>query len=192
MKTAQKLTITILASMLATAGAYAQDTNTDKHTVEIKIPEVAILDIESSVKSNAIALAPTAPNEAGNSLDFGKAINSDLWINYSSIIGSKSDPSRDVTVMVTEGGIPEGLELLLEAGKDAGKGEGRMGDPTGQISLSGSAQKIITGVGSAYTANGPNVGHNLTYRLKAKDGGYASLDFDQNNTVVITYTLSDN
>jgi hypothetical protein len=192
MKTAQKIKLSILATIFVSAGAYAQDTRTDAHKVEIRIPEVAILDLESVNKSLSFGLTANAPTEAGLPLNFEKVGNSDLWLNYSSIIGSKSDPSRDVTVQIIEGSIPSSIELVVSAGKDTGGGEGRMGEPAGEIVVDGSAQKIITGVGSAYTGNGVKNGHNLTYTLRAKRGAYAELDFDTSNAVMITYTLSDN
>jgi len=82
------------------------------------------------------------------------------------------------------------------AAKDAGQGDGTMGkaNNTAIVLSTSSAQNIIDGVGSAYTGNGANKGHNLTYSLtqKAASGSYADLDFNQSQTVSITYTLSDN
>ncbi|MFC3812074.1 hypothetical protein [Lacihabitans lacunae] len=183
--------ITFLALALSGYAATAQDTKTDKHTLEIKIPEVAILDIESTGESNAISLAATAPIEAGNALDFSKALNTDLWINYSSIVGKKSDPTREVTVQVTSGTIPSGIEILVAAAKDAGQGEGKVGSPVDELILSTAPQKIITEVGSAYTGNGPKRGHNLTYKLQQKKDAYGEIDFDQSGSLTVVYTLSD-
>jgi len=83
--------------------------------------------------------------------------------------------------------------LSVVADKDAGAGDGTMGTPTNSLVLDNKAQNIITGVGSAYTGNGPTRGHRLTYTLAldSKKGAYANLDFDQANTMAITYTLSD-
>jgi hypothetical protein len=184
--------ITFLALALSGYAATAQDTKTDKHTLDIKIPEVAILDIESTGKSSAILLEAKAPTEAGKALDFSKSVNADLWLNYSSIIGSKTEKERVVTVQVTDGTLPSGLLVTVEAGKDNGGGEGRVGAPVGLVKLNGEAQQIITGVGSAYTGNGARKGHRLTYKLSAIEGEYEKIDFDQSGTVTVTYTLSDN
>ena len=174
-------------------GAFAQDTNTDTHTVTIGIPEVALLDLESAT-GTAITLNGTAPSEAGEAMVFN-AKNSDIWINYSSIVGSKSDPSRNVTVQITDGQVPDGLVLSVVAAQDAGKGDGTMGKAEKDaIALSTKkADKIIDGVGSAYTGNGAKKGHNLTYTLTldSSKGSYAKVDFDQAQTLSITYTLSD-
>ncbi|MCB0669706.1 MAG: hypothetical protein KDC80_27965, partial [Saprospiraceae bacterium] len=130
---------------------------------------------------------------AGNALDFFEEQNSDLWINYSSIVGSKTEPSRDITAQITSGNVPEGLVLSVQASKDAGMGDGEMGRAKEMIRLDDHVQEIITGVGSAYTGNGPSRGHQLTYvlSLDKKEGSYAKIDFDQSNTLAITYTLTD-
>ena len=170
----------------------AQDDQDDVHNVNIAVPEVALLDIESN-GSKDITLGPDVPTEAGEALDFSNETNSDLWINYSSIVGSKSDPRRDVTVQITSGKVPASMLLSVEASADAGAGDGTMGTPGTSLTLNAKAQDIITGVGSAYTGNGPSKGHLLTYKLSLdpKKGSYASLDFDQANTLGITYTLTD-
>lgn len=172
----------------------AQDTNEASHTISISIPEIALLDLESAT-GTAISLNGTAPTEAGEKVAFD-ATNNDIWINYTSIIGSSTEPTRKVMVQITDGNVPDGLELSVLAANDAGQGDGTMGQSINQsiILSSASAQKIIDGVGSAYTGNGPNKGHNLTYSLKQKtgQGAYASLDFNQTQTVSITYTLTDN
>jgi hypothetical protein len=173
--------------------SFAQDTNEDTHTVTIGIPEVALLDLESAT-GTAITLNGTAPSEAGEAMVFN-AKNSDIWINYSSIVGSKSDPSRNVTVQITDGEVPDGLVLSVVASQDAGKGDGTMGvaEKDAIILSTSKADKIIDGVGSAYTGNGANKGHNLTYSLTldSSKGSYAKVDFDQAQTLSITYTLSD-
>jgi hypothetical protein len=172
---------------------FAQDDNDDVHNVSIKLPEVALLDLEAN-EGTSITLGPDAPTEAGEALDFSEESNSTIWINYSSIVGSKSDPSRNITVQITSGDVPSGLVLSVEAAKDAGMGDGTMGEPAGAVKLDKSAQDIINGVGSAYTGNGVSRGHQLTYKLALDEskGAYASLDFDDSNTMAITYTLTDN
>jgi hypothetical protein len=174
--------------------SFAQDTNEDSHTVTIGIPEVALLDLESAT-GTAISLNGTAPTEAGDAVIFN-ATNSDVWINYSSIVGSSSEPSRNVTVQITDGDVPDGLVLSVQASQDAGQGDGTMGvAENNAITLNkNTADKIIDGVGSAYTGNGANKGHKLTYTLKSDtaNGSYAKIDFDQAQTLSITYTLSDN
>ena len=173
----------------------AQISNQDAHNVVIDIPEVALLDLEAEGNDGtAFTLAPTAPTEAGEALNFENANDSRVWINYSSIIGSASEPSRNVAVQITSGTVPAGTELSVVAASAVNTGDGTMGSPTAEVVLSSTAQNIITGIGSAYTGTGYDKGHNLFYALGLSDAinSYSQLDFDDSDTVVITYTLSDN
>lgn len=184
-----------LVGLMLTFGithSIAQDDNDDVHNVVITLPEVALLDLEAAA-GTSISLGPDAPNEAGQALDFSAETNSDIWINYSSIIGKKTEPSRNITVQITSGKVPAGLLLNVVANKDAGMGDGTMGKPTSTVLLSKKAQDLIKGVGSAYTGNGVSKGHQLTYTLALdkEKGSYAKLDFDKSNTLGITYTLTD-
>ena len=171
----------------------AQDGLTDSHDITISVPEVAILDIEPSA-SKDISLTPAAPTEAGDPISFGSATNTSLWLNYSSIIGTTSDPSRTITVAITGGTVPAGLDLKVQAAADAGNGAGTVGTAAGSaLTLTGVAQNIVTAIGSCYTNTPENNGHNLTYSLSLESGGdYADLDFDDSATVTVTYTISDN
>ncbi|MBK8500969.1 MAG: hypothetical protein IPL46_01525 [Saprospiraceae bacterium] len=187
-------TITVLSGLLlaGTTMLTAQDDQDDVHNLIIKIPEVALLDLES-VGDKTINLGPEGPKEAGEALDFSNQTNSELWINYSSVIGSKSEPARDITVQITSGKLPTGILLRVKSAKDAGQGDGTMGTPNGEIELDETAQQIIGGIGTSYTGDGVAKGHQLTYALEldGKKGSYANLDYDQSTTLAITYTLTD-
>lgn len=170
---------------------YSQINNIDAHDVTINIPEVALLDIEPN--GSTITLGPVAPTEEGDPIDFSGATDNTLWMNYSSIVGSTTDPDRDVTVQITNGVVPGGMLLKVNAAGDANNGEGTVGTPTGTVTLSGTAQNIIEGVGSCYTNDGINNGHQLTYVLEQDGalGSYSNLDFDDATTLTITYTLTE-
>ena len=181
------------AIVAASLGLQAQDDDDDVHNIVIGIPEVALVDIEGS-SGTSINLGPTAPTEAGLALDFSAQTNNDLWINYSSIKHGTNDPTRDITAKISSGTVPAGMDLIVTAGADASNGDGTMGSSTGAVTLTGSDQDVITGIGSAYTANGVSNGHNLTYSLSVNvaAGSYAQLDAEDANTVSVTYTISDN
>ncbi len=185
-----KLSLTALIATFSYT-IHAQDTTNDSHSVNISIPEVAILDLEASA-GTAITLGGTAPTEAGEAVVFGGTDDS-IWLNYSSIIGS-TETTRDISVAITAGTLPGGMALKVVASDDAGNGDGSMGNPTSEVSLTNSAQQIITGIGSAYTADGVSNGHQLTYTLDVDtaSGSYADLNFDESTALTITYTLSDN
>jgi len=168
--------------------AQADDEDAD-HTVAISIPEVAILDLEGTT---AISLNVDAPTEAGEAVDFSNAKDSSIWVNYSSIVGA-SETSRTVSAKISNNSVPAGMLLKVTAAADAGNGDGTMGSSSGQITLTSSDQKVITGIGSCYTGDGSNNGHNLRYSLELDPtaGSYANIDFDDDVTLTITYTISN-
>jgi len=180
--------------LLAVSFIYAQtDNNENNHTLRIEIPEVALINVQSS-SNTSIKFGGGSVVEAGQALKIDETDNS-IWINYSSIVGTQSDPSRNVTIQVSEGTIPNGLDLFVKAEKDSGYGGGKMGKPVSKMQLLTSTPlDIVTKIGSAYTGVGPNKGHNIAYTLKLKEeaGSYAQLNFDETTTLVINYTLSDN
>jgi hypothetical protein len=167
------------------------DTNFDDHNAMITIPEVALLDLEA-INGTTVALNPSVPTEAGLALSF-PVTDASIWLNYSSIIGSNTESSRNVTAQITSGVVPAGTSLKIAVASDSGNGDGLTGAPSSPIVLTNVAQNVITGIGSAYTGNGVNKGHNLQYTLDLlpSAGAYALLDFDFNETLVITYTLTD-
>ncbi|MDW9379706.1 hypothetical protein [Chryseobacterium sp. JV558] len=191
----KKLNLTIAMSLFAFAlsgNLSAQDLATDNHTVTISIPEVALVDIEPSATKN-ITLGFTAPTEAGNPIVPATA-NTTLWLNYSSI-KSVADPTRNISV--TMNAVIPGVDLQVTAAGPTGAGAGTLGASTGLLTLSAANQTIISGIGSAYTGNGANNGHNLTYALAAGSGpggvaAYADLQATATVTTTVTYTISDN
>jgi hypothetical protein len=110
----------------------------------------------------------TAPTEAGDAVSFPS--DNSIWLNYSSIVGSTTEPSRNVTAQITAGTVPAGTVLSVVAGADAGSGDGTMGAPTAVIALSGAAQNVISAIGSAYTGDGVSKGHNLSFALDLAAG----------------------
>ncbi len=184
----------LLVAFLATSFAVnAQDDDDDVHDVVISIPEVALVDLEAA-SGTSINLGPTAPTEAGLPLDFSAQTNSDIWLNYSSIMSTANDPTRDISALISSGTLPSGMSIDVTAAGDAGNGDGTMGASAGAVTLSGVGQNVITGIGSSYTGDGVNNGHNLTYALALGlgAGAYALLDADDATTIQITYTISDN
>ena len=179
--------------VLSANATFAQDTKIASHLVTISIPEVALLDLEAP--STAITLAATLPAlaEAGLPITFGaEATNSTIWMNYSSIV--KGALLRNVSVAITDGSVPTGLKLTVEASAASGDGAGTKGAASTVLTLTGDLQSIITGIGSTWTGDGVNKGRNLTYTLDyaGTTTDYADLRFvDTDAPLTITYTLSD-
>lgn len=175
-------------------GANAQDDDDDFHTVQVGVPEVILVDLEVASGSKNIVVGPvmTAPAEAGSPLDFTNATDNTIWLNYSSIVENNTT-TRNVTAAITTGTLPTGVTLSVTAAADAGAGDGTVGTTAGAVSLTGTAQNVVTGIGSCYTGNGASSGHNLTYTvaLGAGAGSYATLFTDNNTTVTVTYTITD-
>lgn len=190
MKTLATLTF---ALMIITTAVKAQDANDDYHDMQLDVPSVAIVDLEAAA-GTTIYLGPSAPTEAGEPVNFSSQVNTGIWLNYSSIKSSSQFPTRDIEVAITSGPLPNGVQLTVLASPYSGSGDGTMGTPTGPVTLSNAPQVLINGIGSCYTGDGVNNGHNLIYTLSLGGGAgaYAALDSDNSNTIQITYTISDN
>ncbi len=142
------------------------------------------MDIEPN--NDVIALPVTAPTEAGLPAQ-GKTDNS-KWLNYTCCLQS-GDADRSITVNIGSGSVPPGLKLSVIASAYSGTGNGTFGTSSGTITLSATAQTLISGIRGSYTGNGPNNGHQLTYNLEITD--YSKLDFDNSNTIQVVYTIAD-
>ena len=166
----------------------AQDTNTDNHQVTIVVPNVALLDLETSVAKNfsATFTQPT-PLEAGQKV-LVPGNNTDLWLNYSSIIPTTVTAR---TVKVKASAVVPGVGIAVVAGVATTGGKGTLGTPTAAVTLTTTDQSLITGIGSAYTETGPAKGHQLTYSFTANDADYAALRA-ASTAITVTYTLVDN
>lgn len=184
--------ITYLFLIFIANSVFCQKSNEKNHQINIGIPEVALISVHNG--NSLINLQGSNVTKAGKKVIFNVE-DSSTWINYSSIIGSIGESSRFVTLEISEGKVPDGLELLVKASKDVGEGNGQLGKPANsrQI-LDQNPIKIIENIGSCYTGVGTNKGHNISYLLKlsGEENSYSKLDFDQSQTIAITYTLSDN
>lgn len=179
----------VLGMLSVAYTSYGQDALTDNHTITITIPSVAILDIEPS-GSKDITVAFAVPTEAGDSL-LAPSDNNTLWLNYSTILNG-TVTSRKVTAHISTGYVANsGLAVGLEAGAATGTGVGTLGVPVaGPVTLTGTAQDIVTGIGSAYTQTGASQGHQLTYSFKTVPGSYSQLTAG-NTILTVTYTMTD-
>ena len=187
MKKVHTLAILAISSLIAT-GVNAQDTSTDNHQVTVVVPNVALLDLETSVAKNfpATFTQPT-PLEAGQKVSV-PTNNTDLWLNYSSIIPSTVTAR---TVKVKASALVPGVGIAVVAATATTGGKGTLGTPTPAVTLTTADQSLITGIGSAYTESGPSKGHQLTYSFTANDADYAALRA-ASTAITVTYTLVDN
>lgn len=166
--------------------ALAADKNSDEHKVTISIPKVALLDLEGT---KDITLKIDGPTEAGEAVSFKNATNSGIWVNYSSIADGNN--TRKVTVEIDKE-VPSGIYLKVLASGYSGSGKGNIGQVTGQnLTLKTTPQNIVTKVGSCYTGDKAENGHNLTYSLElTADADYGKL-LEGETEITVTYTLVD-
>ena len=185
----KQLTLLSLIFVSATAlEAMSQDTRTDNHQITVVIPDVALLDLESSVSKNFSAtFTQTGPAEAGDKITVPTA-NANLWLNYSSILPT-TVLSRRVDVKASA--LVTGVSISVLAATATATGAGTKGTPTAAVILTTTDQPIISTIGSVYTVTGPNNGHLLTYSFAALDADYAALRAGS-TPITVTYTLADN
>ena len=171
----------------------AQDAEDANNTLSIDIPEVAIMDIESE-GGQSISLIVEAPSEAGNMIDLTAAVDSSLWLNYSSVRSQAVESSRAIYAKVIGGSVPSGLKLRVKPQPYTGTGDGDLGLPSngtnGRV-LVATDRKIIRNIKTCYTGDGAGNGHRLIYSLEFRNNKYNKLDFDESNTVTVLYTITD-
>lgn len=163
-------------------GGIAQTTRT--HSIGLTLNLVSLLDVEPT--GTAISLVMGQPNEAGQPVQ--TASNNTKWINYTSCVATTT-PNRTVSVLLT-GTLPAGVGLQLQVGTYSGSGNGVFGTSAGILTLTpGVSTQIISGIRGAFTGNGVNAGHQLTYNLLISN--YTNLVAGTYGPVVVTYTISN-
>jgi len=152
-----------------------------KKVIRIKMETKSLVDIEPN--SDAINLSLNPPTEAGTSAI--SSTNTTKWLNYTSQL-RLGDP--DLTISVDSNLVIPGVDLLLDI-SSAINGGGVLGTTVGSITINTTPTVIINGIGGAYTGDGINNGHQLTYSLGTTD--YSQVSSLANETIVVTYTLND-
>ncbi len=189
----KKLSVIIAAVLFSfgVANAAVQsdgDTKEATHTVGITIPTVALVDVEADgVEASNINLTPDVSNlEAGEAVNFSSATDKSLWLNYTSIVEDKN--TRNITAAISSD-LHSGVSLKLLAGSIS-SGEGLVGESAGEITLTKTAQNLVTAIGSCYTETGNGKGHQLTYTLDMDNEKYTNLKAE-NYEITVTYTITD-
>lgn len=158
-------------------------TNIKNINATFNLSRVAMLDLEPNNSTITLSLAT---NEAGEKAAMVTA-NNKKWLNFSSaVIGNNT---RSISVKIDGGQVPSGIYLKLSTSNVMGIGKGLRGSPAGILTLTNTAQTLISNISGAFTGNGIGYGYELTYYLEIFD--YKLLDFNQTSTLTITLTLSD-
>lgn len=165
---------------LVTTNAVAQDTSEAGEAVSYTLPAMRILDLEGVAPTLTFAV----PIQAGAAI--ADVTSNTSWINYTSIVASLA--TNKVSVAIT-GTVPAGTTLKVVAAAHAGTGDGTYGTPTAAVTLSTTAQNLITTIGSCYTGDGITNGHQLTYTWSVNPASYASLVATTGTGITATYTI---
>ena len=188
MATMRKI-VFVLGFACLSISVFAQDGVQDDHLINFGVPATSVLDIEGPGGDKSLTFTTQAVVEAGSEYDYDLT-DETLWLNYTNI-KSFAGETRKVIVQMA-GDLPEGMTLSVEAYAYSGTGKGEVGTPNPTpIVLDGSISTIITNIGSVYTGNGINNGHNLAYTLDFDESQVEYLSANLNTSVTITYTIID-
>lgn len=153
----------------------------DNLDFDIEIKEISLVNIvPNKVISFDISVASTVGEE------FPMRYDNSKWLNYTST-HSPYSPLKIIKAHIGGGPLPKGIALFLKLGPASGYGDGNLGHPAPEITLSNSPQTVLTSIGGAYTGRGKYNGHRLNYSVKILN--YNKLTSVKNKTYVIYYTF---
>jgi hypothetical protein len=189
----KKLSV-IFAAVLFSFGVANAVSQTDgdskeaTHMIGITIPTVALVDVEADgTEATTINLTPDVSKlEAGEAVNFSSATDNSLWLNYTSIV--ENNKKRNITAAISSE-LHSGVSLKLLAGPIS-SGKGSVGASAGEITLSKTAQNLVTTIGSCFTETGNGKGHRLTYTLDMNNEKYNELKAESYD-ITVTYTITD-
>ncbi len=173
--------------LIGSASDHVNGQVTGQINASVTIPELTRIDLEPDVASLMLSL--DSPLEAGQPTITGvSASNNSRWINYTCALAPGGSVKK-IYVQLTNGIVPPGTRLTVQASSYSGGGAGVMGSATGVIILGNIAQILVNNIGAGFTGNGINNGHRLTYQLSVTD--FSKLNFSSSGTLQIAYTISD-
>lgn len=200
----KKVTLILTAVIFSVAAVNAtvvptgdnNDTKEAKHNVYVGVPTVALIDVEdANGEESDITFTFNETDlvkEAGSRLDFSSLKNTDLYLQYTSIV-SKKGASNQIQAKLIDNKLPDGMSLKVKASEDisgeAGKGTVGMGADEFQTLETNDAKTVVKGIGSCFTGTGGSYGHQLTYQLEMNDGDIASL-FEGSYQTTVLYTIT--
>ena len=165
---------------------------TGETALNINFSPIAILDLETSALNTDLNINLSPPSEAGAPIGSNPLYsNNSIWLNYT--CANPVVSSRHIEAHISSGTIPAGFELRLTVSSASGSGGGVRGTPAnvGDVVLTTTPLSIITGINTAYTGNGANNGHQLSFSLHYDNSQYGSISSQTINNILITYTIVD-
>lgn len=154
--------------------------------VSINIPKVALVDVVGPTNTN-ISLGLTGPGEAG--LGATNTSDSVLWLNYTYLKGSITQPKANIYAKISNGSLPTGMTMYLTAKAPVSYGLGVKGSSSGKVTLTSTNKKVVQDIKSCYTGVGPGKGSNLVYELDIS--GYNLVNYTSPIVLTITYTIME-
>jgi len=164
---------------LATAAFATGVSTTATSSFNTDVNEMAVLNIAGYPGNLVLG----APGTGGTTID--NASDATTYAQYTSVIATGK--TRILDAKISAGSIPAGTTLKLTAGNPGGTGN--VGTKAAQVTLTGTAASIVTGIGSCNTGTGDTDGTNLSYQLSVSAIG--SLVKTALNNVTVTFTLND-
>ncbi len=155
--------------------------------VRFTVPEIAVVDIEPAL--NNVEFAISASDQPGAEPVVEQLSEESLWINYSSAIRPNSN-KRKIVAQISEGEIPAGIAFFIEASAATPFGSANQGNSLGRVQMTKDPRPIISGIGSCYTGDGVNMGHELKYSIEITD--FSKIESAGDQVFTVMYTISDN
>lgn len=152
--------------------------DTTSHTVTMQVNEMCAVDL---VGGN-ITLTVISPSTGGDTPS--NPTDNTCYLQYTSTVPGAQ--SRNLTAKWgAADAAPGGCSLKLQATA----GGGSEGTGSSQITISSTAQNIITSITNCATGTLPSDGAQLAYTLSVDT--FSSLQANENKTATITFTLED-
>lgn len=181
------IALLIIGSMGLPILSLAQKNNSAEISVSLKIPPVALINFVSNERQMITYSYSTMQFQEVEQV-ITPTTGDKTWVNYSSIVGPGL--SNYITVHISSGSLPADVLLSVFISDDIGAGAGNTGTSVGHITLSSYPQNIITNIGSCYTGQGVNKGHQLIYVWENPDSYNYSLNYENGKAIAVTYTIT--
>jgi hypothetical protein len=158
--------------------------NTITQSFTIVVPQVMLVNaVDASGSPNAITLEMTT-SAAGSKLQNATGTT---YAQVSSIIA----PGQNLRIQASYDQIPVGTTLQVTGALPSGGNGGGVFGNSNTITLSTTAQDLITGIGSCYTNTGPGDGYKLNWQLSTGSlGTYSSIAATSGFSTTVTLTIT--
>ena len=177
----------ILAILIGRTLPALSQNESDNINVRFSIPEIAVMDIEPAY--NNIEFSVSASSNPGGEPVVEQISGESIWINYSSAINTNGN-KRSINAQLLDNSLPSGISFYVEASAASPFGSINQGASTGKVKISSTPRPIISGIGSCFTGDGVNKGHEIKYFLEITD--FDKIESKNNQVFTVMYTITDN